>query len=94
MPSVATASLKLDVALKDRVQQLAKARRRTAHWIMREAVEQYVSREEKREAFHRDALAAWNDYQATGLHATAEEADAWLARLEAGEEAEAPVCHV
>ena len=28
-----------------------------------------------------------------GLHATAEEADVWLSRLEAGEDAEAPECH-
>ena len=94
MPTPATTSLKLDLELKQRVQQLASARRRSAHWIMREAVEQYVSREEEREQFRQDALAAWNDYQATGLHATAEEADAWLAKLEAGEDAEAPVCHV
>jgi len=94
MPTPATTSLKLDLELKQRVQQLASARRRSAHWIMREAVEQYVSREEKREQFRQDALAAWNDYQATGLHATAEEADAWLAKLEAGEDAEAPACHV
>ena len=94
MPTPATTSLKLDLELKQRVQQLASARRRSAHWIMREAVEQYVSREEKREQFRQDALAAWNDYQATGLHATAEEADAWLAKLETGEDAEAPVCHV
>ena len=94
MPTPATTSLKLDLELKQRVQQLASARRRSAHWIMREAVEQYVSREEEREQFRQDALAAWNDYQATGLHATAEEADAWLAKLEAGEDAEAPVCDV
>ena len=93
MPTPATTSLKLDLELKQRVQQLASARRRSAHWIMREAVEQYVSREEKREQFRADALAAWNDFQATGLHATAEEADAWLAKLEAGEDAEAPECH-
>ncbi len=94
MPTLATTSLKLDFELKQRVQQLASARRRSAHWIMREAVEQYVSREEKREQFRQGALAAWNDYQATGLHTTAEEADAWLAKLEAGEDAEAPTCHV
>jgi predicted transcriptional regulator len=93
MSTPATTSLKLDSELKQRVQQLASARRRSAHWIMREAVEQYVSREEKREQFRQDALAAWNDYQATGLHATAEEADAWLAKLEAGEDAKAPECH-
>jgi predicted transcriptional regulator len=93
MPTPATTSLKLDVELKDRVQRLAAARRRTPHWIMREAVEQYVGREEKREQLRQDALSAWDAYQATGLHATAEEADAWLAKLEAGEDAEAPECH-
>jgi predicted transcriptional regulator len=60
---------------------------------MREAVEQYVEREEQRDRFRQDALAAWNHYQATGLHVTAEEADVWLAKLEAGEDARAPECH-
>ena len=94
MPSTSTTSLKLDPELKGRVQRLAAARRRSAHWLMREAVEQYVSREEKRERLRQDALAAWNHYQTTGLHATAGEADAWLAQLESGEDAEAPECHV
>lgn len=40
-----------------------------------------------------DALDAWAEFQATGLHVTAAEADAWLARLEAGEDAEPPVPH-
>jgi len=94
MPAASTTSLKIDMELKERVQRLASARRRSAHWIMREAVEQYVSREEKREQFRQDALEAWAHYQATGLHVTGEEADAWLAKLEAGEDAEAPECHV
>jgi predicted transcriptional regulator len=94
MPNAATTSLKIDAELKERVQRLASARRRTAHWIMREAVEQYVGREEKREQRRAAALAAWSEYQATGLHATAEEADAWLAKLESGEDAQAPECHV
>jgi len=88
-----TTSLKLDAQLKERVQRLAESRRRSAHWIMREAVEEYVTREERREQFRQDALAAWNQYQSTGLHLTAEEADGWLAKLEAGEDAEAPECH-
>ena len=86
-------SLKLDDDLKGRVQQLAASRRRSAHWIMREAIAQYVEREEKREAFKQEALRAWSDYQANGLHLTAEEADAWLAKLEAGEDVEPPDCH-
>jgi predicted transcriptional regulator len=92
MPTTTT-SLKLDLEMKQRIQRLAAARRRSAHWVMREAVEQYVEREEKRQQFHQDALSAWANYQATGLHVTAGEADTWLAKLEAGEEAAAPECH-
>jgi hypothetical protein len=47
-----------------------------------------------RERLLQDAQATWNDNQVNGLHVTAVEADAWLARLEAGENAEAPECHV
>jgi len=92
MPPLTT-SLKLDTETKERVQRLAAARRRSPHWIMREAIEQYVEREEKREQFRQDALAAWTHYQTTGLHATAEEADAWLAKLEAGKDSRSPKCH-
>jgi predicted transcriptional regulator len=94
MSETSTTSLKLGKELKTRVQRLAAARRRTPHWVMREAVEQYVGREEMRERLRQDALAAWSHFQTTGLHATAEEADSWLAKLEAGEDSEAPECHV
>jgi predicted transcriptional regulator len=94
MATTSTTSLKLESELKERVRRLAAARRRSPHWVMREAVEQYVSREEKRERLRQEALAAWNHYQTTGLHLSAAEADQWLAKLEAGEEAEAPECHL
>ena len=94
MPTLSTTTLKLDSAMKERVHQLASARRRSPHWVMREAVEQYVEREEKREQLRQDALAAWASYQTTGLHLTAEEADAWLAKLEAGKRAAIPKCRV
>jgi predicted transcriptional regulator len=60
---------------------------------MREAIAQYVKHEESRKGFRQDALRAREDYQADGLHVTAEGADAWLARLGAGEEAEPPEPH-
>ena len=94
MPNPATTSLKLDVEIKERVRRLASARRRSPHWLMREAIEEYVEREEKREQFRQDALTAWAHYQTTGLHVTAEEADAWLAKLEAGKDAAPPKCRV
>ena len=92
MPKPSTTSLKLDSEVKQRVQRLAVARRRSAHWLMREAIEEYVEREEKREQFRQDALIAWAHYQATGLHVTSEDADTWLAGLEAGKDSAPPKC--
>ncbi|OWJ63570.1 CopG family ribbon-helix-helix protein [Inquilinus limosus] len=86
-------SIKLDDELKSRVQHLAGLRRRSAHWIMREAIQQYVEREEKREAFRRETIEAWEDFQATGLHATAEEVEKWLASWGTDDELPPPVCH-
>ncbi len=94
MATLSTTSLKLDSAMKERVNRLASARRRSAHWVMREAIEQYVDREEKREQLRQDALAAWAAYQTTGLHVTAKDVDAWLAKLEAGKRAAIPKCHI
>jgi predicted transcriptional regulator len=86
-------SIKLDAELKDRLGHLAKRRQRSAHWLMREAIREYVEHEENREALRRDAIQAWNDYQTAGQHLTLEEADAWLAKLEAGQEVTPPECH-
>ena len=55
--------------------------------------EAHMNREEKREKFRQDALAAWTNYQATPLYITAGEADKWLAKLVAGKNAPIPKCH-
>jgi predicted transcriptional regulator len=91
--TVRPVAIKIDAQTKARVQRLAEARQRTPHWLMREAIAEYVEREEKREALRQDALQAWQAYQATGLHVGADEADAWLAQLGAGKDVEPPECH-
>ena len=60
---------------------------------MRKALTHSVEQEKNRAEFYRQGLAAWEHYRATCLHVTAEEADAWLTKLEAGESAEPPECH-
>lgn len=85
-------SVKLDEATKERVSRLAAARDRTPHWMILEAIHQYVDREEKREALRTDALAAWAEYREPGLHVSAEVADGWLTALGAGEDLEVPEC--
>ena len=47
-----------------------------------------------REQMLADVIAASEEYDRTGLHVTWEEADAWLAKLQAGEDATPPECHV
>lgn len=86
-------AIKIDGDTRERLKRLAASRQRTPHWLMREAISQYVTREEKREAFRQDGINAWNEYQSCGRHATLEEADAWLAKLEAGQDVEPPECH-
>lgn len=86
-------SVKLDPETKAKIEHLAQARDRTPHWMMREAITQYVEREERKEAFRRDTLDAWQEFQETGLHVSLEEADQWLAGWGTETEGGTPRCH-
>lgn len=46
-----------------------------------------------RETFRQAGIDAWNANRANGMHVTSEEADAWLGKLEAGQDVEPPECH-
>jgi predicted transcriptional regulator len=85
-------AIKIDEDTKVRVKPSADARQRTPQWLMREAITQYVYREEKCEAFRQDSLQAWNAFRASGQHMTAEQADAWMAQLERGVDVDRPAC--
>ncbi len=60
---------------------------------MREAIAQYVEREEKRHALHQDALAAWAEIEQTGMHSSGDEVVAWLDSWGTDQEQPAPECH-
>lgn len=91
--STQTMMVEVDARMHARIARLAEFKSQTADRVVGEAIARYVECEEKRQAFKRDALQAWQEYQETGLHLTGAEMDAWLARLEAGENAPMPVCH-
>jgi len=84
MNAVRPIAVKLDQDTRDRLKRLADAKDRSTHWMLRE---------EKREALQQAGLQAWEEFQATGKHATHEKADAWFAKLEAGQAVAAPECH-
>jgi predicted transcriptional regulator len=63
--------------------------------MMQQAIQQYmdVKCNEKRESFSKDALEAWEEFQATGMHATADEVEKWLASWGTDSELSTPLCH-
>lgn len=93
-PGAAPSSVKLPQALRERVKNLAEARNQSAHAVMLQAIENYVDREEKREALRQEARAAHEHFMLTGLHLTGEEAAAWMDKLADGQDAEPPACHI
>ena len=74
-------SIKLDADDRARLAALAAARKRSSHYLMREAVREYLTREELRQDFADEAEKAWVDYEQTGLHVTHAEIDAWAKSL-------------
>lgn len=86
-------SVKLDDDLKQRVQNLADKRDRSAHWIMCAAIKDYIEREEAKEQFKQEAIVAWNSYKETGKHLSGEEVREWLQTWGTDGETEAPKCH-
>lgn len=86
-------AIKLDQDMRDRLKRLVAAKGRSTHWILRRAISQFVELEESREVFRAAVLQAWHQYQGTGLHVTRDDADAWLARLQAGEQVPVPEGH-
>jgi predicted transcriptional regulator len=60
---------------------------------MREAITQYVNREEARESLKQEALASWTEFQETGRHLTGKEVRTWLKKWGTEAETELPECH-
>ena len=87
-------SLKIPRDLSARLDNLAQARNRSKHAIMLSALEAYADREEKREALRREARAAHERFEETGLHLTNAEVIAWMDKMIQGRKEPLPPCHI
>jgi predicted transcriptional regulator len=94
MMAAVSTSIKLDPDMKDRVLRVAESMRRTPHWVMKEAVEKYITDAERREAWERDSIEALKEMDETGLHVTGEEVMVWLESWGTDDEKPAPECHL
>jgi predicted transcriptional regulator len=73
-----TMGVKIDEETRDRLKSLSAAKQRSAHWLMREAIREYLDKEEEIETRNKEADAAWEEYQRTGKFASHESVTAWL----------------
>ena len=71
-------AVKLDSEMKERLLRLAAAKKRSPHWIMREALREYTEREEIAEKLRQETLKRWDTYKITGESVSNEAAVAWL----------------
>ena len=62
--------------------------------VTREIFDEANASLESRTTGHGPRTSRKSEFLLTGLHVTAQEADAWLAELEAGNDVEPPKCHV
>ena len=85
--------IKLPQEDRDRLKRLGEAKKRSAHWLAKEAIQQYLEREESAEQLKRETMEAWEEYQRDGLHITHDEMAGWLKTWGTPNYVECPPCH-
>lgn len=91
--SPGTVSIKLDPFDRDRIASLASMKKRTPHYLMKEAILEYVQREEARQNFIKAADASFEHFKETGLHITLDEFSAWVDDVQKTPDAPIITCH-
>ena len=93
MNTTISTTVKIEPETKARLKSLADLKNRNPHWVMKEAIHQYLDREETQEQLRQDVMSAWQNYETTGLHVTQTEAQDWMDSLISGQNIEPPECH-
>ena len=86
-------TIKLDAADRNRIESLASAKKRTPHYLMKEAILDYVKKEEARQNFIAAAQSSFEHYKETGLHISLDELSAWVEQVQQDPGAPVPPCH-
>ena len=92
-PRPASVTLKLDTSHRDRLKSLAVAKNRSAHFLMKEAIERYLKTEEAQQAILQSVHDSVANYEATGLHVTLDEFKTWTQEVKLNRSAQLPACH-
>ncbi len=86
-------TVKLNSADLERLKSIARVKKRTPHFIMREALRSYLAAEEAEQRFIAAAKASLEDYKKTGEHVTLDEFGAWARAIRKNPNTPMPACH-
>ncbi len=85
-----TIGVKIDDETRRRLKALAEARNRTPHWLVKEAISEYLSHEEFVEKERAEDEARWERYALTGEAVDHDRVRDWLGALADGQDEECP----
>lgn len=84
-------SIKLPLGMKARLQKLGKLKQRSPHFLMKEAIENYLDAEEQLEKLKKKTLGRWEEAE-QGLTIDNDTVASWLATWGDKNEQERPEC--
>ena len=88
-----TQAIKLNDDTNNRLKALANLSNRSAHWVLREALQRYLTEEERFEREKAEDIAEYNDYLLTGKALANKTVIAWLSELASGKKI-ATIVHI
>lgn len=86
-------TVKLEDSERERVKSLAIAKQRTPHYIMREAIRNYLNEEEAEQRFIAVAKQSLEEFKKNGDHITLDEFSEWVKAKKNNPKASMPICH-
>jgi len=86
-------TIKLGDSNRDRLKSLAVAKKRSPHYLMKEAIERYIAVEEAQQVILKSVDESVTHFEATGLHISFDEVKAWAQELKINRNAQLPACH-
>jgi predicted transcriptional regulator len=86
-------TIKLDLDHRARLKSLATVKKRTSHYLMKEAIERYLVIEEAQQTILKSVDDSIAHYEATGLHITLDEVKTWAREIKVNPNAQLPACH-
>jgi predicted transcriptional regulator len=84
-------AIKLDDAIYDRLKALGETRQRSPHWLMKEAIRQFLDREEAAEEIRADTLQRLAQLDGNGKTISHDAVDAWLSSWGTDKETQCPI---